>query len=162
MALAEAEEFMRSGTYPIVRLETPFVDERGSIQNLTTKGCHSAAIITSQSGTSRASHVHRSDDHLAVVMSGCIEYWWQDALIDGDKVTPVGRINRVRVTAGQAFYTPSSVAHTMYFLQDTVFITISCKARDHESHEADLIRVPSLREEYIKALRLYHDGPDAA
>lgn len=146
MPLHEADEFIKAPTYPIVALEAPFVDERGYIQNLTTNGAQSVALIGSKAGTSRASHVHKTDDHLAVVVSGRIEYWWQDVTVkDGVIVDRIGELKRVVVEPGQAFYTPHHVAHTMHFLEDTVFATISCQARDHASHEADLIRVPSLK-----------------
>lgn len=147
MALVEAEEFLKSPTYPIVQLETPFVDDRGAIQNLTTKGAQSVAVITSKAGSQRASHVHQFDDHLSFVITGRIEYWWQDVAGYGDGglvVLKAGGAKHVVVEAGQAFYTPSHVAHTMVFVEDTVFATISCKSRNHKDHEADLIRVPSL------------------
>jgi dTDP-4-dehydrorhamnose 3,5-epimerase-like enzyme len=152
MSLAEADEFLRSPTYPIVTLEPPFVDKRGAIQNLTTSGAKSVAIITSKAGTERASHVHKTDDHLAFVISGRIEYWWQDVVLVDDitnpgrkKVVDVGELKHVVVEAGQAFYTPRHVAHTMHFLEDTTFATISCQSRNHADHEADLIRVLSLK-----------------
>lgn len=146
MSLAESREFLRSPTYPIVQLETPFVDDRGSIQNITTSGAKSVALITSRAGSSRASHVHKTDDHLAWVASGRVEYWWQDVVVDGDQIAErLGEIKSVIVEAGQAFYTPRHVAHTMHFPVDTVFLTISCQSRKHADHEADLIRVPSLK-----------------
>ncbi len=74
MALAEAEKYVSAATYPIVALETPFVDERGSIQNLTTSGAQSAAVIHSREGSSRASHIHREDNHLSFVLNDAIEY----------------------------------------------------------------------------------------
>jgi len=151
MALAEADEYLQCETYPIVRLETPFVDERGAIQNLTTKGAQSVAVIVSKAGSSRASHVHKSDDHLSFVISGRIEYFWQEGLVESDcalpsRFVPLSEIKRVVVEAGQAFYTPKHVAHTMYFPVDTVFATVSCKSREHADHEADLIRVQSLKD----------------
>ena len=146
MALAEASEYLNSPTYPIVKLKTPFVDERGAIQNLTTSGSQSTAVITSKAGSERASHVHRQDDHLSWVVSGRIEYWWQELeAISDDGVMLRGAPKSVVVEAGQAFYTPCLVAHTMHFLTDTTFVTISCKRREHADHEADLIRVPSLK-----------------
>lgn len=147
MSLAESKEFLESPSYPIVDLPLPFVDERGAIQNLTTSGAQSVAIISSKAGTSRASHVHKTDDHLAWVVSGAIEYWWQDVVVDeGQIAARMGETKHVIVWPGQAFYTPRHVAHTMHFLEDTVFVTLSCKSRKHDDHEADLIRVPSLKE----------------
>lgn len=150
MALAEAREFMDSPNYPIVDLPPAYVDERGGIQNLTTSGAMSVAIIDSKAGTSRASHIHKTDDHLTWVVSGEVEYWWQPVSLDANyEVTYLGRMERVYVGAGGAFYTPRHVAHTMYFTRDTVIVTLSCKARTHAEHEADLIRVPSLRERLL-------------
>lgn len=154
MALAEADGFLKQATYPIVELGAPFVDDRGVIQNLTTKGATSVAVLTSKAGSSRASHIHKTDDHLSYVISGRVEYWWQDVVIRDIRVTKdqpgdvlrIGEVRHVVVEAGQAFYTPHHVAHTMFFPVDTVFATISCQSREHADHEADLIRVPSLKE----------------
>lgn len=147
MPLVEAAKFLESVTFPLVALDTPFVDARGVIQNLTTKGAQSVALITSKAGTERASHIHKTDDHLSVVVSGRIEYWWQDVAlaVDGNGVRFMNKAKHVVVEAGQAFYTPRHVAHTMYFLEDTTFITLACQSREHADHEADLIRVPSLK-----------------
>lgn len=146
MSLAEADAFLKSPTYPIVQLGPGFVDERGRITNLTTKGCRSVAVLTSKAGSQRANHVHRGDDHLAFVISGQIEYWWQDGVVnEAGHFEPNGEKRKVVVEAGQAFYTPPWVAHTMFFPVDTTFATISCQSREHADHEADLIRVPSLR-----------------
>jgi len=145
-SLAEATDYLTCPTYPIVELAPAFVDKRGAIQNLTTLGAQSVAVITSKRGTERASHIHKTDDHLAFVVSGRIEYWWQDVRVENGAVADGGGgIHRVVVEAGQAFYTPRHVAHTMHFLDDTVFVTLSCRARNHADHEADLIRVPSLK-----------------
>lgn len=146
MSLSEAAEFLKSETYPIVPLGPGFVDWRGRITNLTTKGATSVAVLTSKAGSSRASHVHKTDDHLAFVISGQVEYWWQDGVVnEAGAFEPSGKTRKVVAEEGQAFYTPPWVAHTMFFPVDTVFATISCQSREHEDHEADLIRVPSLK-----------------
>lgn len=146
MSLAESKTFLDSPTYPIVQLEAPFVDERGSIQNITTSGAQSVAVLHTKAGFSRASHVHKTDDHLAWVVSGRVEYWWQDVIVsDGEVKERLGDIKRLTIEAGQAFYTPRHVAHTMHFPVDSVLLTISCKSRKHADHEADLIRIPSLK-----------------
>ena len=150
MSLAEAEQFLMSPTYPLVELPKPFIDDRGVIQNVTTSGAQSVALLTSKAGSSRASHIHKTDDHLTVIISGRIEYWWRDVDVrDGIVKGHLGELKRVVAESwlktGLGFYTPNHVAHTMYFLEDTTFLTISCKARTHEEHEADLIRVPSLK-----------------
>lgn len=147
MSLSEAPAFLKSETYPIVPLSPGFVDERGRITNLTTKGARSVAVLTSKAGSSRASHVHRGDDHLSFVVSGQVEYWWQDGVVtEAGAFEPSGEKRKVVAEAGQAFYTPPWVAHTMFFPVDTTFVTVSCQSREHEDHEADLIRVPSLKD----------------
>ena len=151
MPLVEAARFLESPTYPIVDLDPAFIDDRGVIQNLTTKGAQSVALITSKARSSRASHVHKTDDHLSVVVSGRIQYWWQDVTVkDGVIVSSIGEPKRMVVEKGQAFYTPKNVAHTMFFLEDTIFVTLACQSREHADHEADLIRVPSLKPVVVK------------
>ena len=118
----------------IVPLDSPFHDDRGDIQNLVLKPMGSVAIITSKAGSIRANHRHQTDWHYSYVLSGSIKYYYRPA---NSKEEP----KFVIVKAGQMFFTPPMVDHTMVFPEDTVFITMAKNFRTHENHEADLIRV---------------------
>jgi hypothetical protein len=43
--------------------------------------------------------------------------------------------------AGTMFFTPPLVEHAMVFPEQTSFITFAKNVRDHEHHEADLVRI---------------------
>lgn len=120
---------------PIVELEPPFVDERGEIiplfNNLTT---NSAILVTSKKGSIRANHYHKTDWHYCYVVSGIIDYFHREV---GDAAAP----RKVRITAGQMFYTPPMVEHTMCFAEDTVFVCFGYNSRRQDDYESDLVRV---------------------
>ena len=58
---------------PLVDLQSPFVDQRGSIQPLVDLMMKSAVMIESKAGSLRANHYHKTDWHYYV--SGKIEYF---------------------------------------------------------------------------------------
>lgn len=119
---------------PIISLDSPFVDDRGAIQNLLNTPINGTAIITSKAGSVRSNHWHREDFHYLYVMSGSMEYYERDVGTSGDSNPPI------IVTAGQMVFTPPNRVHKTVFLQDTVLLSFSKRNRDHKSHEEDLVR----------------------
>lgn len=119
---------------PLVPLDSPFIDERGRIQNLLNASINGAAIITSKAGTIRSNHWHREDFHYLYVMSGSMEYYERDVGVSSDSQLPI------IVEAGQMVFTPPNKVHKTVFLQDTVLLSFSKRNRDHKSHEEDLVR----------------------
>ncbi len=134
------EEFtaqVEAGKWPkavLVPLDNNFEDARGVIQNLVLAPMSSAAIITSKKGTIRANHYHKTDWHYAYVISGAIDYYHRPA---GSTASP----EKLTIRAGQMFFTPPLVEHTMVFPEDTVFLTLAKNVRTHDNHESDLVRV---------------------
>ncbi len=119
---------------PILNLEAPFADARGSIQPLVDEDMKSAVLITSKKGTVRANHFHKTDWHYCYVLSGTIEYHYR----------PVGQNSAPRITtikAGQMFFTPPMLEHAMVFVEDTSFLCLGKNSRDQASYEADITRV---------------------
>lgn len=110
---------------------TPFLDDRGSIVNLTTTGTQSVAVITSKAGSVRAKHRH-PDEHTAYVVSGRVQYHERGRPDCPDGYSEYG--------PGDFFHTLGGVDHAMKFLEDTVLVTIASGVRDHENHESGLIR----------------------
>lgn len=130
-------------TYPkdiIVELEKPFVDERGAIYPLLDVPMESCVLITSKKGTQRANHYHQTDWHYCYVLEGKIEYYEKP---HGSSAAP----KTVIINKGQMFFTGPNLDHTMYFLEDTSFLTFGRNPRAQEVYEADVIRVPSLKTE---------------
>jgi dTDP-4-dehydrorhamnose 3,5-epimerase-like enzyme len=126
-----------AGTFPEqvdVPLDPPFVNQNGTIQNLLLERFTSAAIITSVPGSVRANHYHKTDWHYSYVVRGMVWYYWR----------PVGvghPPSLARFGAGTMFFTPPLVEHAMVFPEETAFITFAKNVRDHDHHEADLVRV---------------------
>ena len=71
------EEMENWPVYPLVDMEKPFVDVRGSIQPLVDSLMKSAVMIESKAGSLRANHYHKTDWHYCYVISGKIEYYYK-------------------------------------------------------------------------------------
>lgn len=122
---------------PLVELEKPFVDVRGSIHPLVDRLMKSAVLIESKKGTLRANHYHKTDWHYCYVISGCIEYYHRPTGSDAEPECVVAR-------AGDMVFTAPLVDHGMVFPEDTVFLTLSRNPRDQETYEADVVRIEML------------------
>ena len=118
----------------IVSLADPFVDARGAIQPLVDEDMKSCILISSKQGTVRANHYHKTDWHYCYVLKGLIEYYHRPT---GSDAAP----EKVMVEAGQMFFTPPMVDHSMVFPEDTVFITWGRNSRLQEVYEADVVRI---------------------
>lgn len=136
-------DYEKLPTYPIVPLTVPFADARGVIQNVVTDGVASVVVISSKKGSERASHWHREDDHLCLLLSGGLDYYWVHYGAGGGP--PLHEVRKVTVKPGEAFYTPNNCGHTMYFTEDSTFLTLSRRSRVPEKYEEDLVRIASLR-----------------
>ena len=119
--------------HPLVNLEKPFVDLRGSIQPLVDSIMKSAVMIHSKAGSLRANHYHKTDCQYCYVISGKIEYYYKE--VNSEK-TPELLI----VEKGNMVFTPPLVEHCMKFPEDTLFLTLSRNPRDQETYELDVIR----------------------
>jgi quercetin dioxygenase-like cupin family protein len=111
-----------------------FTDERGTIENLRLAPMNSFSRITSKKGSIRANHWHRTDWHDAYVVSGRVAYFERER----DTATIP---EPTFYGPGEMFNTPPGVEHAMLFTEDSVILTVSGNPRDHESHEADVVRV---------------------
>jgi len=119
---------------PLVDLQSPFVDQRGSIQPLVDLMMKSAVMIESKAGSLRANHYHKTDWHYCYVISGKIEYFHR-------KLNSSKKPELIIVEEGNMVFTPPLVEHCMKFPEDTLFLTLSRNPRDQETYEADVVRV---------------------
>ncbi len=119
---------------PIVLLEEPFSDARGTIQPLVDEMMKSAVLIESKAGSLRANHYHKTDWHYCYVLEGRIEYYHRPT---GSEAEP----EMIVVEKGQMVFTPPMVDHGMTFPVDTVFLTLGRNPRDQESYEQDVVRI---------------------
>ncbi len=128
------EEKARWPKEVIVSLPDPFVDARGAIQPLVDEDMKSCVLISSKKGTVRANHYHKTDWHYCYVLMGKIEYYHRPT---GSDAAP----EKVIVEAGQMFFTPPMVDHSMVFPEEAVFITWGRNSRLQEVYEADVVRI---------------------
>ena len=127
------EEMKDWPKHPLVNLEKPFVDLRGSIQPLVDSIMKSAIMIYSKAGSLRANHYHKTDWHYCYVISGRIKYYYKE--LNSDK-----KPDLLIVDKGNMVFTPPLVEHCMKFPEDTIFLTLSRNFRDQETYESDVIR----------------------
>jgi quercetin dioxygenase-like cupin family protein len=135
----------------LVPLEDPYVDSRGVIQNLIHHELGSAVIISSNAGAVRAEHWHKEDFHYCYLISGELLYCERPV---GSKEDPSKRL----IYPGQLFFTGPNIEHSMYFITDSIFMTLGKLSRTHDAYEQDLVRLvnrlvdlPSIQS-YIKTL----------
>ncbi|HRK01733.1 MAG TPA: cupin domain-containing protein [Oligoflexia bacterium] len=119
---------------PIVELEAPHSDARGSIIPLVDETMRSAVLITSKKNTVRANHFHHTDWHYCYVLKGAIDYYYRPT---GSNLPP----KCTRVSQGQMFFTPSQCDHAMHFVEDTEFLCLGRNPRDQATYEADITRI---------------------
>jgi quercetin dioxygenase-like cupin family protein len=117
----------------IVRAGAAFVNEAGSITNLAFGNFACISLIRTLAGKYRSRHYHQSDEHVLYVLEGRMLYWERE--LDGEYGAPV------EVIQGESIRTGPLVVHQTYFPVNTVLISCSKKARDHETHESDVVRV---------------------
>lgn len=137
-------DLVNAGEYPdepLVPLDAPFVNQNGGIQNLLLSGFTSAAIIESKMGALRANHYHKTDWHYTYIIDGTVWYYWK-----GAPGTPTEKqANSAIFNKGEVFFTPPMMIHTMFFPERTRILTLAKNVRNHESHEADLVRVEMIK-----------------
>ena len=128
------EEMESWPSEPLVKLQNPFIDRRGSIQPLVDLMMQSAVLIESKAGSLRANHYHKTDWHYCYVISGQIQYFYKN--VNSNKMPEM-----ISVNEGNMVFTPPLVEHCMKFPEDTIFLTLSRNPRDQETYEADVVRV---------------------
>jgi len=121
----------------VVPLDLAYRDDRGEIVPLVDLDMKSAVMITSKKGSVRANHYHTTDWHFCYVVSGKIDYYHRPT---GSNAKP----EKVTVAAGQLFFTPPMVDHSMVFVEETVFLTLGRNSRRQEVYEADVVRIPPI------------------
>ena len=123
------------------KLPDPHSDNRGFIQLLLNEHHGSVVIIESVPHIQRANHYHKDDYHYCYIVDGNIDYYERKV---GSNECP----KLTKFKKGEMFYTPPMMEHCMYFKVKTVFIAMGGKTRTQEEYEKDLVRLPSLHDEY--------------
>jgi|SRR3989344_2613792 len=116
----------------------PFhVDERGEMSYLLNNenNITSALYITCKKGAIRANHYHKKDTHYSYMLTGSMEYTYQDAKDKNAKK------HTVIVGKGEVVESPPMTMHAMKFLEDSTFIALTTESRDQKKYEKDTIHV---------------------
>ncbi len=117
----------------LIHLDEPFIDERGTIQNLiTTGGIESVAVITSKKDSVRSNHYHiNGSGHYLYIVNGKVKYYERD--LDGTNI----KINIYN--AGQMIFTPERKVHKVEFLEDSLLVSMAPRSNSPDNHDADTI-----------------------
>ena len=115
-------EYKKSG-------EKEFIDYRGKISNFElTEPINLIGYIESKSGTVRANHFHPIQEQKCLLIKGKYVSVHKDLLT---KNSP--RITQL-VKPGEIVITKPNVAHTMLFLEDSIFLNLVRGEREHENY----------------------------
>ena len=122
----------------VTHVKPEFEDERGYISRLVNDedgGFRAVLYITSKSGTQRANHYHKKDSHYVYCLSGKFRY------SEKDMAKPNSKVESVILKPGDLVLTKPMIAHSMEFLEDTVFLAITTEHRQQNKYEDDLVRI---------------------
>lgn len=122
----------------VTHTEPEFTDDRGYITRLVnddTKQFRAVLYITSKAGTERGNHYHKSDYHYVYCVSGKFRY------SEKDMSKPDSPVESVILEPGDLVLSRAMTAHSMEFLEDTVFLAITTEPREQEKYEEDTVRI---------------------
>ena len=121
-------------TSKIIRLDSPHIDERGSIQSLVNVKTNNVSIISSRADTVRSNHYHLKDWHYMYVLSGIFDYYFRAT----NSNEP---LSCIKVQKGDMIFTPPLEDHATVFKTDCVLLAISGYPRDQINYEKDVRRI---------------------
>ena len=122
-------------------IDPAVIDERGDITNIFEGRIEHVALISSKKGTVRANHYHKEDHQYIYLVSGAFESHCCD-------VRNPGKRQVLKVRAGDIVDTPPLIAHAQKFTEDSVFLALTTRQREHGKYESDTIAYPVI-EGYI-------------
>lgn len=122
----------------VTHVKPEFEDERGYISRLInddSKQFTAVLYITSKKGTERGNHYHKSDYHYVYCLSGRFRY------SEKDMSKPDSKVESVILEPGDLVLSNAMIAHSMEFLEDSVFLAITTEHREQEKYEQDTVRI---------------------
>lgn len=112
-----------------IKGKNQFVDERGVISNFElTEPINLIGYIESKAGTVRANHYHPIQEQKCLLISGRYISVIKD--LSDEKSNIKTRI----IKPGEIAVIQPNVAHTMIFLEDSIFLNLVRGDRDHENY----------------------------
>ncbi|MEK6878003.1 MAG: hypothetical protein AABY22_00265 [Nanoarchaeota archaeon] len=129
----------------------PYVDSRGRIDNYElAENVNHIGLITSRKGSLRANHYHPVQEQKCLLISG------KYVSVFKDLSSPDNPIRHQIVQAGDLSTIPPQVAHTMIFLEDSVFVNLVKGNRDHDKFEEHTIKCELVKPEEVEGyIKLY-------
>ena len=135
----------------IIKGADSFEDARGKIDNYELpESINMIGLITSKKGIMRANHYHPIQEQKVLLVSGKYISVYKDLKEDESP------IRHQLIQTGDLSIMPPNVAHTMIFLEDSVFINLVKGNRKHDKFEEHTTRYELVKEEdIIKYISLY-------
>ena len=121
----------------VTHIKPEFEDDRGFISRLVDDdNIHFRAVlyITSRKGSIRGNHYHKKDAHYVYCLSGKFRYSEKD-------ISKSSKKESVILKPGDLVLSRPMVAHSMEFLEDTIFLAITTEPREHKKYEEDTVRL---------------------
>lgn len=117
----------------LTRRNPNFIDVRGAITNITPDvEIRDILYITGKKGAVRGNHYHKKDRHFCYVLSGKIQYEWEDE--GGEK-------GSLTLVPGDLVVNDILEKHRFIFKTDGAFIAMATEPRNQENYESDTVRV---------------------
>jgi nucleoside-diphosphate-sugar epimerase len=119
----------RSDLEFIQRGDKEFIDERGKISNYElTEPINLIGYIESKAGTVRANHFHPIQEQKCLLVKG------KYVSVIKDLSDPNALIETRLIKEGDIAVIKPNVAHTMVFLEDSIFLNLVRGEREHENY----------------------------
>lgn len=121
----------------VTHTKPEFEDDRGYITRLVNDDdlkLRAVLYITSKKGTERGNHYHKTDYHYVYCLSGRFKYSEKNMNVSDSKV------ESVVLKPGDLVLSSPMVAHSMEFLEDTVFLAFTTEPREQSRYESDTVR----------------------
>lgn len=121
----------------VTHTKPEFEDDRGYITRLVNDDdlkLRAVLYITSKKGTERGNHYHKTDYHYVYCLSGSFRYSEKSMNVSDSKV------ESVVLKPGDLVLSSPMVAHSMEFLEDTVFLAFTTEPREQSRYESDTVR----------------------
>lgn len=112
-------------------------DDRGEIINVASGDFRAVQVITSKKGSVRSCHYHKKGGHWLYVLEGRMMYMEMPVTSD---INP-GWATAREVRKGDKVWSGPMMIHKTEFLEDTTLVSCAITSLDHESYEADTVRV---------------------
>lgn len=122
----------------VTHIKPEFTDDRGFISRIVNDdkiGFRAVLYITGKKGAVRGNHYHKKDFHYVYCLSGKFRYCEKNM----DK--PSSKKESIILNPGDLVLSRPMIAHSMEFLEDSVFLAITTEAREQEKYEDDLVRL---------------------